>query len=70
MSNLGPILPVSPQAQSAGTSMVAIWPGNLCAACHASDPSGLRSSGVELLPTQSELALASPSKSEVNGASY
>ncbi len=50
--------------------MVAIWPGNLCAACHASDPSWLRSSGEELLPTQSELALAKPSKSEVKGASY
>ena len=70
-SNGGGISPLnSPQAQSAGTIKVEIWPGNAFACCQAWFPNPHKSSTLLDLPTQLDADLARLSKSEVNGALY
>ena len=58
------------QAVSAGSINVATWPGGLSAASTASAPSAATSSADWETLTHQDTGLATPSTSDVKGASY
>ena len=60
----------SSQAASAGRISVAIWPGGAIAAATAAAPSRRDRAAVGEVRTQSDNGRATPSMSEVSGASY